>query len=482
MLKKESRTNWIVLISVVMLATVAILYLLSGIGIRRHSSEQKFSAPYQRFTGIESLRKAKTPELIAEVEKVIAQNGLPADVFFGLSSYNPEDKEPISQLTNIAVTLHNEFGEFYPDPNDLQKPVRRELETLWEASPIGEWNVDEQTLDHLYPILSRLESKRLTVRSKLEDDRNTHFYYIFNHPESLKNWVLTSGTMVCTEASKYLADYALLEEYAIAQALLDGNMDGAIGGLAYIFRITQLASMLGNVGVRSDAALVRLRAFDMLQRVVLDPKFEKKHMIDLRAILAEQRDEWTSEYVTWFGDRASGMMLYHQIQMNGLDAALEPAEREALEGRGIHALMRGFKKYHEEDETFYLRAMQKIMDVSAKPYVERSEVLNQIAQELRALVDTYDTEGTERIAKEHFVANILLKDVDRLMQIFAQDQSALDRALAVILQSLGQSNTDRFRDPFTGDPYVVQRVQGMLSVSAENLPRPFRVPIFTDTE
>jgi len=481
MLKKESRTYWIVVISAVVLAGFVVM-LLSGVGARRRGSEKKFNVPFQRFTGVESLRRSKTPELIAEVEKVVEQDGLPADVFYGLSPYVPEGKEPISQLYNIAITLINEFHEFYPDPNDSQKPVKQELEKLWETSPIGEWDVDKQKLDSLSAMLTTLEPKRQTIRSMLENDRNTHFYYIFNHPESLKKWVRAPGTMVNTEASKYLADYALLEEYAIAHALLEGNIGAAIDGLAYVFRIAQLASMLGNVGVRSDAALVRLRAFDVMQRVVLDPKFEKKHMIDLRTILAEQRDEWTPEHVTWFGDRASGMMLYHQIAINGLDDALEPAERDSLAGYNSDALIRGFRKYHEADETFYLRAMQNIIDVSSKPYVERSEVLNQINQELRERVGMYDTEGKDRIAKEYFVANILMKDVERLMQIFAQDQSALDRAFVVILRSLGQSSTDNYHDPFTGVPYVVQKAHGLLSISAKNLPRPFRVPIFTDKE
>jgi len=153
-----------------------------------------------------------------------------------------------------------------------------------------------------------------------------------------------------------------------------------------------------------------------------------------------------------------------------------------LEGYDSDALIRGFKKYREADETFYLRAMQKIMDVSNKPYVERLEVLNQINQELRERAGTFDMEGKDKIAKDYFVANILMKDVERLMQIFAQDRSALDRALVVILWSLGQSNTDNYRDPFTNNPYVVRKVQGLLSVSAENLPRPFRMPIFTDKE
>ena len=83
---------------------------------------------------------------------------------------------------------------------------------------------------------------------------------------------------------------------------------------------------------------------------------------------------------------------------------------------------------------------------------------------------------------EPFVAGIMLKDIERLMVIFAQDQSALDRALVAMLRSLGQSNTDRYRDPFTGEPYEVRKVQGLFSVSTAMLPRPFMVPIFTERE
>lgn len=141
--------------------------------------------------------------------------------------------------------------------------------------------------------------------------------------------------------------------------------------------------------------------------------------------------------------------------------------------------MRGFTKYREADEVFYLRSMQKVLDVSNKPFVKRLDVLNQINKGMTDKEDTFDENG---ISTEHFVAYLLLKDVDRLMRIFAQDQSALNRALVVILRSLGQSNTDNYRDPFTDEPYKVQKVDGLLSISATRLLRPFRVPIFMDKE
>ena len=438
-------------------------------GIRgRNFNTSHFDVPFTRFKGVETLRNASLAKLVAEVKEVIRQNGLPADVFV----------DDGSQINNIAVMLHDFFHEFYvlETPNDS-------LERLWDASPIGEWDVSEQTLENVRVTLNRFESKRQAIRNMLLE-RNTRFYYIFVYPESLGSRY-DVGITINTEASRYLADYALLEEYAIAQALLDGNIGEAMAGLAYIFRITYLASHLRNVGTRSDAASVRRRAFDVMQRVILDPKFDRTHMIYLRTMLSEEHKNWIPEHNTWFGDRASGIIMYHRVLLygmddEGMDDVFEEAELNELDRRvSRHMFRQGFATYREADQAFYLRSMQKILDISEEPFAKRLNVLNQIYGELFEREDIRDDKG---IAMEPFVANILLKDIDRLMEHFARDESALNRALVLILASLGQSNTDRYRDPFTDEPYEIQEVDGFLSITTPNLPRPFRVPIFVERE
>jgi len=438
----------------------------------RNANIIKFDIPFERFAGAETIRRVRSTELAAEVQKVIEQNGLPADVFVDdtLIITNGNNKP----APNIAVTLHDLFHEYY-DPNNPNDA----MEKLWEASPVEVWDINEQTLGSVRETLVLLEPKRQTIRTMLEQD--ARFYYIFIYPESLKHGANT-GVIVNTEASRYLSDYALLEEYAIAQALLKGNIDEAVSALAYIFRMAQLAAHIGNVGTRSDAALVRLRTFDVMQRVILDPHFDRARMVVLQKMLLEQYDHWTPEYVTWFGDRASGIAWYNRILMYGPEDALEEAALKELEKRSIaidRTFSRGFMKYHEADEAFYLRSMQKVLDVSGKPFEKRLDILDQIYGELFKKEDTYDDQG---IAMESFAANILLKDIDRLMRIFAKDKSALNRALVLMDASLGQDRTDRYRDPFTGEPYEIRRVDGLLTITTPTLPRPFRVPSFTEKE
>jgi hypothetical protein len=266
----------------------------------------------------------------------------------------------------------------------------------------------------------------------------------------------------------------------------------AVDALKFIFRIAYLATHLRNVGTRSDAAVTRLRAFDVMQRVILDPNFEQAHMIDLRNMLFEEHRNWISEYDTWFGDRASGIILYHRVLTFGLvnnevldenealESVFEESELNELDRRVTrHMFRRGFARYHEADQAFYLRSMQKILDISTEPFARRQDVLDQIYGELRRKENTFDRDG---IAMEHFVANILLRDVESLMEHFARDRSALNRALVLMDASLGQNSIARFHDPFTDEPFEIQRVDDLLSIATPELPRPFRVPIFVERE
>ena len=451
-------------------------------GIRaRGLNTSKFDVPVARFRNVETLYKTQSDELAVEVQNVIEQNGLPADIFVDDTNSFKEKKPP----TNIATILDELFNVYYvPEgPNDS-------LEKLWNASPIGTWDIDEQKLASVRNTLYGFEPKRQAVRTALKR-RDTRFYYMFVYPDLRSPEARRDvGVTINTAASQYLSDYALLEEYAIAQTLLDGNIGESINALAYIFRTAYLASRLANVGTRSDAAVVRLRAFDVMQRVVLDPHFNRTHMLALRKMLAEQREHWVSEHTAWFGDRASGIVLYHRLLLHGPIVAFEDGEYNALVKREIinvdlaregikDTFDFAFEKYYEADHAFYLRSMQQILDISKSPFANRQEVLVQIQEELRSKERMVDNAG---VAMEPFVAGILLKDVPSLMELFAKDESALNRALVLMDASLGQNSATRYRNPFTDEPYEISTEEGWLSITTPALPRPFRVPIFAETK
>ena len=443
-----------------------------------------FGIPATRFVGVEMLRSPRTPELITEIEKLIEQNGLPTDIFRGLSVDMSIEEWQRLQFNNIAVTLHYFFGEYYEaDPDNPGVPRNNNLEILWEASPlVGVSGIDARTLDRVRGTLAEFEPRRQSIRNELRNPLTIFFFII--PPDSLvPRTDIFRGAIVNAGASKYLADYALLEEYAIAQALIDGNIQEAMYALDNIFRIAYLASMLEDVGTRIDVAHVRLRAFDVMERVVLDPAFERQHMmILLERLLLREHQSWIPEYVIWFGDRANGLMMYQRLSIAWLNNTLEPGILREFErylfNREIpmDVAARSFRIHQEADMIFYLQAMQRIIDASRQPVARRDAVLDEIDREIHARQNRFDDDGN---TLEPFVAGFRLHHVEDFMVLFAQDQSALHRAIVAALHSLGQQNTDQYRDPFTDEPYAVEiDDEGFLSVSAMRLPRPFRVPVF----
>ncbi|MDR3232820.1 MAG: hypothetical protein LBT46_04005 [Planctomycetaceae bacterium] len=430
---------------------------------------------FSRFSGAETLRHEKSPKLVKEISSVLKQKGMPADVFM----------DDVPDSINIAVTLNKAFqtDSGNEDSGNTDSPDKgaenadnknkddsaEDLKKLWGSSPMTGWDVDKSKIDSLTDILKKFEHKRLTVRGMLEQPK-TVFYYLYYRDQK---WQMRLDT----DASQYIADYALLEEYALARALLRGDIPAATEAAAYVFRLAQLADGIGVIGVRCDAALTRLRFMEVLQRIVLDPKTEKEHLVFLRDMLSEQLEHWSPEHLTWFGDRASGISLYQRVMLSGPDGALEPFEVDKLQSRNVYlTFVKGFLKNHAADEAFYLWSMQQIIDSSKERFFKRIDTINTIQNTLLKLQDTKN---------EPFVAGLVLDNVDKFMRLFAQDLSRIETAVLALRLALEGSKESANRiassplDPFTGKAYQVKNQDGYVEVSAQNRLQPFRVKIIS---
>ncbi|MDR2117563.1 MAG: hypothetical protein LBP87_14395 [Planctomycetaceae bacterium] len=432
------------------------------------------------FRGMETARFEKDRELISEIKKVIDQKETPSEIF----------KNNFSEKVNIATILNNAFHL----DND------EELMILRNAAPKEyEWSISGETLEQLSGILERFEPKRQNIRNALNRP-DVHFYFIFEQDEEF-------GEIIDVQAAGYLEDYLLLEEYAIGLALRDGRIEDALDSLVYVFRIAQLASEIAVPAVRSSAAMIRLRAVDIMQTIILNPKFTKRYLSGLYEMLREQLEHWTPDRAVWVVDRASGMKTYHRILQYGLAAALTPEEINDLEKRGLLVfisrkqkkrknnntnnngnnnieedevketiiLKNNFLKSHIADEIFYLQSMQKIIDVCKKPFYQRIPVLDDVNNEILSKM------GKE---SEPVIAEILLRGIVLSMQRHAQDRAGCEIAFLAMSVSLEKPTvTNLIANPFSKEEYSISRIKDeenpnkkFISVSSSGNRQPFRVP------
>ncbi|MDR3197209.1 MAG: hypothetical protein LBU34_05000 [Planctomycetaceae bacterium] len=434
----------------------------------------------EMFRGMETARWEKDSELVAEIKKVIAQKETPSEIF----------KNNLSGRVNIASILNNVFRL----DND------EELKILRNAAPKeNEWSISDETLEHLSEVLNRFEPKRLSIRNALNRP-DTRFYFIFEQDEEF-------GEVIDVRAADYLEDYLLLEEYAIGRALREGRMEDALDSLVYIFRIAQLAAEVAVPAVRSSAALIRLRAVDIMQTIILNPKFNKRYLNGLYEMLREQLEQWTPDKAVWVADRASGLKTYHRILQYGLEAALTPEEINDLEKRDllvfvsrkqrkrkkentanttnnnseengvkeIILLKNNFLNTHIADEIFYLKSMQKVIDECNKPFYQRISVLNEINNEL-----------LNRMGKElePVIAEILLRGIVGSMRLHAQDRAGCEVAFLAMSLSLEKPTVAHLiANPFSEEEYNISQTKDVedpnkkfILVSFLGNRQPFRIP------
>ncbi len=427
--------------------------------------------PGETFVGLEATRTEKNPGLVAEIQKVIDSGGMPGDVF----------RNNVPPEKNVASELSKSF--------DLYRDNPAELNILRDKVPRGgDWCIDKDALEEVGDVLTRMEQKRLDIRDMLQQE-DVCFFFEFEHGSD-------EEAIPRTDAADLLADYLLLEEFTIAKALQEGNIEDAITSLAYVFRLAQLAAEVKSPVIRTRAAEFRIRAVDILQTILLDPNCKVKNAQTVFEMLQEQLDAWTPDAAAWVGDRASGMKVFNLVRQYGLKEALEPDEVRELVDRGLlkteitdkgeerEIVSVDFYRNLADDEVYYLQTMQRIIESCDYPYYNRNPLFNRIESEGRTWRNTLE---------EKVVSTFLLRYISDGMRRFALDRAKCEMATLALAKALNKPVATKERpgetlsqDPLFGRDYEVRRIQSeespkrpLVWVSFYSNIRPFRVPDFT---
>ncbi|MDR1053300.1 MAG: hypothetical protein LBL39_03915, partial [Planctomycetaceae bacterium] len=390
--------------------------------------------PGKRFAGIESTRTYKSSELAGEIKKVLQATGLPGDIF---KTNVPPDK-------NLAVLLKREFK--------IYRDNRGEFEQLRKEPVFIDGKVNNDVLSQADEVLSRVDSKRLSVRKMLEDDEQVAYSFEMVNIEGI-------GDTPDISSAGYLDDYILLEEYAVARAVRDGKIREAIIAIAYVLRLAQLTAEVPSLPVRFIAANTRLKGLDMIQNVVLSKSFTEADLRELYMVVIEQLETWSAESKTFIGHRASGMKTFNLILALGIDYAFENTELEELTKRDKDRFEYRINQNWAWDHVFFLQSMQSLIGECKYPYYKRKDRIDKIFQVLR---EKYDT--PEDLITSYF----LLREVPRYMQFFALERARYELAALSMANSLkystgvteyaAESIKSYEKEPITGTLYHIKQI------------------------
>ncbi|MGL4944202.1 MAG: hypothetical protein ACRC46_13555 [Thermoguttaceae bacterium] len=402
--------------------------------------------PGQYFRGLEATRRAKHADLITEVRDVIAAGEAPAFLLGNTAS--PKQ--------NLAASLRELFLAYAP-----HGAAASQSDALYKSLPTGDvWGISPATLVPVESILKELSPAMERLRSEL-DNTETAFEFVLLEAED-------GSVYPDPNIPDLMRLFAAVSEYDIARALNAGQLDDAIKILASTWRIADLASSLENVVTRDEVRAIRLRCLNVLQTIVLHPQFAKQHLESVRAMLYKTLSVAPNEPRLWIGDRATGMRVYEIAIRYGLDEALEADELDAIESSqiGFDRVVINLYKTISADEVTYLRAMRKIIELSAQPYYQRKRDVLEIETKIAALWQANN---------EAVIAYFLTRHIADTMQALAYEQAAMEATFIAVSLALNQNVNTKLLDPVSGQNYIIKTQDGKVQVSVPEQPYTFRV-------
>jgi len=406
---------------------LVVVVVFSAGGCRDQDAEDapgRLSA--ERFGTLPGLRETPHPELQAELARIVEEEGTPQQLA----------RRDVAPEENAAAELARLF---------LPTRVAATFEQSGEIFPQGRFAFNPVRLQRAIEFLEKYRGQHKRAREALA------------RPECHFGIRYQAGFEADLGFIDVVRCCARLEAFAAAEALDHDDPDAAAEAFAYMLRLAACLAAEKHVTCRLEGAFLRAEALAVLESLVEHPDVTRVHLERLCARLDEQLTDWTADAEAWIGDRALGMHAYELVRAGRLEDLLTPKEIAQFAEEGIlKELPAAAQRTVNQDELYYLRTIRQIIDGCARPYYTRAELFEGIRLDLHE----------KRNSPEFPVvaARLLLVDIEKGQAIQAQDRAACEAwALALALASGGQQPDYRI-NPLSGEPYQVERQQGVITV------------------
>ena len=241
-----------------------------------------------------------------------------------------------------------------------------------------------------------------------------------------------------------------LEAFRAAEALSTLDVDTAVESLRYQLRLAECLAAEPHPIVRLEGAFLRTEALLVLQAIVANDSFERRHALLIHDLLSEQLATWPDDALAWIGDRAQGMVIYEAVRGGQLKAFLTDDEKERVKETGSFSTFEdAVLREVNSDELYYLTAMRRIIESCKYPYHTRVEDFEEMRRDLH-----------ERRNSSEFplvAGRFLLLDVEKGHVIQARDRANCEAFVLALALACGKKPPKLGNNPLTGRPYRVER-------------------------
>ncbi|MDR1492996.1 MAG: hypothetical protein LBT05_09785 [Planctomycetaceae bacterium] len=418
-----------------------------------------------------------------------------------LAAKNAEINEELLAIIREGTSLNQLMNKNISIENDLRRALADafrevnweiELKSLRRDIARTPWQIGLLGLENHLIMLQNYNARRRRIRQILNDPASDMqpIYSKDKHGFGLKE-----------EDRDLLWGYVHLEEYEIARATtgltLDqisdlsktskktdpktienkANITDAVNALCYILKTAEIAARQREINLRLTALFIRENALDTLQTLVRNPEFDRDAMQKILQLLERQLQAWPSDTLLFEGERASGVWFYEVVRRGGLYEIAAPEDMAAIEKIGSpFNIEQTIRKRCDSDEFFYLRQMNKLIQINRLPLEKRFALLARWEDEIETLrsdVETYPI----------VAGTLLFRDVRKIMLWLAEDRIRAQAWTLAISKAMNQPTEKYEIHPATGRPFRVNRATDeyygneIISVAWRENALPIEVPI-----
>ncbi len=247
---------------------------------------------------------------------------------------------------------------------------------------------------------------------------------------------------------------ARLEAFQAAELIDEGRASEAMVPLRAMFRLAQLLAAESHVQARLSAGSIRSEAIRVMERIAQLDSASPNELTAMLNIINQQLAAWPPDAAAWIGDRALTVHAYEAIRLGYANFLITPREMELFKAEGIlRDLGSATQRVVNEDERFYLAAMDRLIAACDHPFHERLAVFSGIREDLHALNNTDEFP----IA----AARLFLPEIENGMRRQADDRANCEAAAIALSLAAALPRPPYETHPVTGKPYIVREDQNI---------------------
>jgi hypothetical protein len=370
-------------------------------------------------------RQTKDAALLAEIDLLAVDKGLPSQI--------DQDAAP----ANDARTIHARLSLIF-------SKVPLLVDELDPLVPTNGFNWSADALRQARKFTAERQQTRREVRKLLAGEQGPR--------------------LIAADASSSDLAYVdvwriahRLELFAAADALAADNLTEAVASFDAMTAMCERLSREAVVAARAEAARLRVDNSRLLQAICDHSQLNSDTLQRLRKITLRQANALPGEAIVWKGDRVAGLAVYEAVRRGELMTVLPLEDIERLtDEKRLEVTKKSIARGIDLDQRTYMELMRELIIACDQGPAEA----NRVASGIKTKLESW-REGSDF---PYIAAKLLLTDVPKAHELFAQDQALCD-AWSMALEYAASNVPPRPKiNAFTGKPFDVQATKEEVTI------------------